>query len=612
MVDRAYALAYFVLRRRDLALRAATEALARLDVAMLSQDKRLYYRPAQPEGLHRSKILLGEKHQLQRLVYIACEPHELAIEQGQFGEPPSPEDLVVHFIKQLVRITIRRNAFHVVLGVCRLLFNYSTSETMELHNQLVDNPEDVKDESYYRARKAVLLKEMAGRFAGLVTLVRHPRGEERFRSCEDSRRFFPLVASCLERFAPWDVPCAGAPGQQASGEVEPELERIHGALHPPCLERLVAALALASPKSRLELPHLSLPAARDHSDSPGGGRKEDDMTRDRSQPPPLRPEEQQGIESFLERESRARRRAPGDLLRILLDGRECARLDLTESGELSLLVPDGAETLEVRAGEPGHDLLLATALLEDEPGRPQRQAITLEAGQHLSLQLGRATGAASRRITLRYRETGPWRALRLAARRAAGKRRTWQVGFSAVALAAVGIVALELRPPGSDSTLPPVLEVTTPRPAPAPASPPDQVALRRSGVEATAPAVTDLRDVTRIFIASSGPDPLRQAAIDAVTRRLAGTRFTLVGEEDNPDAALKIEVTAKASRKAGNRSVALESRPVRLLVRLVNAAGTILWPRGLARGGRVFHGSPLGVSADQIVRELLADPEARR
>ena len=43
MIDRAYALAYFILRRQDLALRATEDALGRLDVAMASQDKRLYY-----------------------------------------------------------------------------------------------------------------------------------------------------------------------------------------------------------------------------------------------------------------------------------------------------------------------------------------------------------------------------------------------------------------------------------------------------------------------------------------------------------------------------------------------------------------------------------------
>jgi hypothetical protein len=41
-------------------------------------------------------------------------------------------------------------------------------------------PEDVKDDSYYRARKALLMEEIADRFGSLLTVVRQQRGEERF------------------------------------------------------------------------------------------------------------------------------------------------------------------------------------------------------------------------------------------------------------------------------------------------------------------------------------------------------------------------------------------------------------------------------------------------
>ena len=41
----------------------------------------------------------------------------------------------------MVRITARRNSFYVTLGLSRLLYNYSTAETMELYNLIIQDPD---------------------------------------------------------------------------------------------------------------------------------------------------------------------------------------------------------------------------------------------------------------------------------------------------------------------------------------------------------------------------------------------------------------------------------------------------------------------------------------
>ena len=121
-------------------------------------------------------------------------------------------------------------------------------------------PDDVKDDSYYRARKAVLMEELSERFGDLLTVVRQQRGEERFLSMDDSRLYLPFVAECLDRFAPWDTPCwAEARAQLRAPVSDRELRRIHAILHPSCLERLVAGLRLNGLASRLALPRFAFP-----------------------------------------------------------------------------------------------------------------------------------------------------------------------------------------------------------------------------------------------------------------------------------------------------------------------------------------------------------------
>ena len=583
MIDRAYALAYFILRRRDLALRATEEAAGRLEVAMASQDKRLYYGRAGPgRASGRGRVWLEEAHQLQRLVYVACEPHERERERAGPDGGLTEEDLILHFVKHLARITVRRNAFHVVLGFCRLLFSYSTAEAMEIHNQLVDRPEDVKDDSYYRARKALLMDELAERFYGLLAVVRHQRGEERFQARDDSRPCLPFVAECLERFTPWDTPCwPDAQAAPSRADADAELRRIHASLHPACLQRLVDSLRLAALESRLALPRFSL--------SPPGD--EDPMPPHRRETPPLGPEERQQIERALDRSARARSRAGLLVLRIVVDGREQGRLDPVADDEVSLTAAEDAEVLEVWAGERGEGVLLATALLGSEGAL----SITLEAGQRLTARIGPAADR-SRRIALAYRETRRRRAFVRAGRRAGRRlaaamgrpRRDWRLGWSALAVALVAAAAVQL------SRWPPELAVdpTDSRERVALPAPSDRVS-PRSGVPIRK-VVRDLHAVRTVFIEVKG----ERAPEDAVARRVAAglrsSRFTLVTEKDGADAVLKIE---------------LASPPARVVARLVNVDGEILWPPGLERGGREVQGPP-AASVERILRQFLAESNA--
>ncbi len=336
MGARAFELAYFIHGDKGVALRIAAEALAKLEVVAAAQDKRLYYRPvgraSRANGERfRNKVSVSDLPLLQRLVYVESEPHERRDEEAS---PPTPdeEDMLIRYIKHLAQITTRRNSFHVTLGLSRLLYNYSTAETMELHRVVAQDADRVREDSHYRARKAQLMKELKERFGDRLTVIRGPRGEERFQT-EDCDRA-DLARECLRMFTPWDTDCEipdrfdpfveeiaalSFKGDDPDEEHEIEVKRFHAAMHPDCFERLTASLNFAPPGERLATPSFLMP-------------KEDDKNRNKRGSPPWRSRrpsrldeaELNAIKILLDERSASRKRAVAGMLRILVNGRERA------------------------------------------------------------------------------------------------------------------------------------------------------------------------------------------------------------------------------------------------------------------------------------------------
>src|SRR4051812_3526534 len=104
LLNRAFQLAYFIHADKQTALRVAFEAAAKLEVAAISQTKRLYYAPGKrtspkdaEAGAARTKVFFSDRHLLQRLVYVESEKYERRLED-QAGEVDQ-EQMLVHFIK---------------------------------------------------------------------------------------------------------------------------------------------------------------------------------------------------------------------------------------------------------------------------------------------------------------------------------------------------------------------------------------------------------------------------------------------------------------------------------------------------------------------------------
>jgi hypothetical protein len=438
-LNKAYRLAYFLHQDKGMAIRIVAAATLKLNVAMAVQSKRLYYVPVgrfahgesrRTDGI-RNKALFNDLHLLQRLVYVESEPYERQKERAAqvappgvpaVGDPASQEDLLVYFIKHLVRITTKRNAFYVTLGVSRLLHSYSTLETMELYNAVIGEPERVKDDYYYRSRKAVLMQELTQRFGQLIRACRRQRGEERFETQPGSSELRSLVRECLRLFTPWDTQCpvprdfhplksviASLTSKSSADENELEVNRIHAILHPDCFEKLVAAFGYCPPEERMELPRFFSDHANDQS-----------PPRHRSAPTELSAEEFAEISHLLDEQAgRRRRSSPTAVLRVMVDGVERGRLNAAEQSSISFSAEENAEIIEVKATDSHGDLLLATHLLTslEKSDEAIVSSIRLEGGQHLSLSITRrqiaANGGTDLLVEFGYRETDPRRAARL-------------------------------------------------------------------------------------------------------------------------------------------------------------------------------------------------------
>jgi hypothetical protein len=435
--NRAFELAYFLHRERKIAKEIATRALNKLQLAATSQGKRLYYRLTGrltdgPDARKaRSKVSMGAPHLLQRLVYVESEEYERRKEaaaqdsQAHPGTTPARSaDLVVYFIKHLIRITTKRNSFYVTLGCSRLLYNYTTPETMELYNLVIQDPERVHDDYYYRSRKGVLIKELKDRFGDLLEVTKGARGEQRWRANGNGQHQYELVNECLRRFTPWATPCVVPEqfnptidtiekltfeGRLPDQEHEVEVNRIHAAIHPDCFARLVAANRLAAPDERLELPYFF--TTDEHDDT-------DDSPRT---PPQLSADELSTINDLLAQEAMRRKAGSVGFLRVLIDGNRRAEINPEQSGVAQFVVDEEAEVIEVYGNDQHGALLLATHLLSFNGADTQSHMITLEGGQRLAFNInllrddGGSTNGA--RVEVAFKETAPVRVTSLAARR---------------------------------------------------------------------------------------------------------------------------------------------------------------------------------------------------
>jgi hypothetical protein len=656
LLKRAFELAYFILGDRASSIYVAMAAMDKLKTASTSQGRRLYYTPtgrsAYPAA--RTKVSLGKIHLLQRLVYVESELFERLLEGQQ--ESVRQEDLVIRYIKHLIRITTKHNSFYVTLGLSRLLYNYSTAETSELYNLVLQDPDRMRDDYYYRSRKKSLMQEIKDRFGSLIRTQHGARREERFQPQQNSQEYASLVKECLIRFTPWNSACTlpnefdpakdvitefSFEGEDPDKEHKVELNRIHTLIHPKCFNRLTAALDLPAADKRLELPYFFL--ATDESRP----------TPDRFNPAELSERELDAIRRYLDKNAIHRKNFQEGPLRLLIDGMPQTDFDLGCPASVSLNIENGSEFIEIRSvGSIDRDedtCLAVNALTYGKSGiLPSNSSFALGKGRRLSLTIlpsndGFAEGRGAT-LLVDYQRAAPARIFLSSLRHVEALLYQWTrfrlidrphvlraaLGLAIIALGATGLWFYSHW--GRSATQAPQLakleqghEEESPPPVSHPAIPPatprdgnrqPQVSGSSPGqntapgdqekvIEATRgttskPASAMLLSVKKVYVDPLGDDSFGQQLREALAKALrTSNRFDLVTNRDEADAVFKGLATTPPTQDSGS-SVVLD---------LVNARGHVVWSLSTTKAGMKTSGDAAEASSF-ILKILLRDVKA--
>ncbi len=425
-LDRAFQLAFFLHGDRETAKRIVTNAMNKLETASNAQFKRYYYTPvgrAENARAARSRVSLNDLQLLQRLVFVESESFE---RENEAAKKITGKNLLTYFIKHLVRISLKRNSFYVTLGISRILHNYATADAMEIYNLVIQDPERVHDDYYYRSRKGVLMKELKARFEDLIETVKVNRGEERFQTETENQNLNETAKECLKFFTPWNSKCSIPEKFDPFDDViesfyfdkkDPdeehriEINRIHAALHPCCFARLTDALNLSAPDKKMEIPKFMINTNQAEFDD-----------NDRRNPPPLEADELRQMKDILAAQAESRKALTAGFLRVIIDGAEYARINLNETDSARMNLDESAELIEVYGD---NKTLLATHLLSFEQLKNgnRKQPVLLEGGQkitfdfapvfdesgeisQLNLVVGYAETAWQKRFAAALRRTG--------------------------------------------------------------------------------------------------------------------------------------------------------------------------------------------------------------
>ena len=508
---RAFELAYLIIPDKGIALRVAQDAWCALDLVLGKQERsrkvykhpRGYIKWEERSRPLRTKIRLGEDQMLQWLVYAQCDSWERATEYSNSVLPPGMEDMVVRYIKHLVRITLNRNSFYVTLGVTRLLYEYGAHEARMMYDVLtMSDSARMKDIKYLRKQKAKLMDEELMRFDGMLQTVTTAYREKKFVTQPTTDRLLRLVNECLNRFTPWNTDCAVPESfdptvvsglyfseNKTEDEDHVEMNRIHTILHPDCFSRFVKGLSefvdrlppdspdkscnYDPPDNRLTVPQFLSVADQDGPD-------------DRFSPPTLEADDYVRLQRDREALSRRRRTVSPRTLFVYVDDVELASFDPRRSPRIQLKVQPVGGVLDVRSRDAQGTLTLAAIIMccdDIPPGELFRDSVVLEGGQKLTIQLQpvRDTSGDVERadIEVSYAETSFARALFLMTQRAwlriSDKGRTydergevvgpdyWWIGKAALVgvllIVAFILVWLQLRP---QSVKPPSAVVEAP------------------------------------------------------------------------------------------------------------------------------------------------------
>jgi hypothetical protein len=363
-LERGFQLAYFIVGNRVAAIQILVSAINKLKTQCSSERKKNYWRDKHLKS-RITRIARADCDTFQWLIYFESDRYEQ--DQEQSGRCTN-RDMVLRYIKCLVRITSGMSSFYVNIGLNRLLYNYGTPELQKLYESLTEHylgPDE------YRRVKGVLLDRLQARFGKFLAVRRTEHGEVRFVAAEDQANWAGLARNCLASFTPWSTTgnCPIPPNfdplshdlasslsrnsHQKMDQNAMETRRCHAFIEPGCFNRLSNGLHLGSPDNRLAIPKFTMKNENKNQDKAGCP----------PQSPSLTEQERSQIRKSVAAEAERRNRALPQALRVTVDGVEAARLQLDRRRDFTFDLPESAKLIEIWTEHEGQDLLLATHLI---------------------------------------------------------------------------------------------------------------------------------------------------------------------------------------------------------------------------------------------------------
>lgn len=414
LLERGFQLAYFIFPSRPQAVLILRGAINKLKAQRGRESRRAYWRDKYlKRGITR--IAREEGDMLQWLIFYESDPYEKEQEESRQS---LLKDMVLRYIKSLVRITSAMSSFHVNIGLHRLLHNYSTTETQQVYESITDRYLGADE---YRRAKGVLMNKLEERFGAMLKTCKTQHGEVRFESSDQQARWADLVDLCLKAFTPWST-CNACPvpsnfegseqklpsqlsgkGASDADQNQIELNRCHAFIDPVCYGRLVRGLSIEPPSQRLDLPRffMEMTDSSNHPDLP-------------PEPPQLSAEERKAIADDASTQAERRQKAAPTMLIVVVDGKERAHLDLAHTTGRQFEIDEGAELVEIWTEYQGEPLLLAThkiAYAEAQGFAPANFSLRFKDRAELVLQISEAAKAQedprTATISLTYRPNAP-------------------------------------------------------------------------------------------------------------------------------------------------------------------------------------------------------------
>jgi hypothetical protein len=359
-------------------------------------------------------------------------------------------------------------------------------------------------------------------------------------------------------------------------EDEVEIRRMHAILHPPCFESLIRSLGLTPPDCRVDVPAFAV--AEDQRD----GDKPADDGHSRLLPPDF-----QEIRARLAGGASRRKQMASEVLRVVADDIDRARLELRAGATAHFEIDSGAEVIEVRSGYGGAESVVALFLL---PYRGEQlvscdAARTLENGDRLRVCLTATDSGAS--VDVRCDAVRAARILRWLSER--------QRMLASLATATL-VALLAWRVFDQQKVVPhpsapsPVLPVTSTKPAAQSqaletVAEYDRTRAARLGDREVSPA-----NASAIYVDVQGESGARRAMREAITTAMKDQMRIVDAEKANT--ALKLLIEDQTAD--GNLTVS---------ARLVDVNGQVIWPPDGVK--RIYRGRVAAI-AKQMIGDLSA------